>query len=289
MTAFTPPRRAPWLALLAVAASLSLAASAPAQDASARADLINATLWMQKSVEYKAAALSAYALARLRLEQALADRKWTAAPKEQKGEFGDLPPALIMDLDETAMDNSSYQAWMVTSGNSFTPRTWTAYVNAMQALAVPGAVEFANYAASKGMKVFYVTNRTAVEKPATLKNLEKLGFPMGGGVDTVLASGERPDWTSAKSTRRAHIARDYRVLLNLGDNLGDFTDAYRGTEAERLKVFEANRERWGREWIMLPNPIYGSFESAAFGHDFRKSQAEQNELKRRALVPWAGP
>jgi len=293
MTMCDAPARGWRLSILAAAVA-ALAAVQPAGQAAraqdpAPSDLLNATLWMQKSVEYKATALGAYALARVRLEQALADKKWTAAPEEQKGNFANLPPAVIIDLDETAMDNSGYQAWMTTKGTSFSPKTWTDYVNSETSLATPGAVEFAKYAESKGVKVFYISNRTADEEPATRRNMEKLGFPMGGNLDTVLTSREQKDWTSAKSTRRAYVAKDYRVLLNIGDNFGDFTDAYRGSEAERLKVYEANKARFGREWIMLPNPTYGSFESATFGHDFKKSQAEQRKAKRDALEPWKGP
>jgi acid phosphatase len=284
-------RRNGWrgIAAAALGASLLLAVPASAQTAGARADLINATLWMQKSVEYKASVLAAFALAKIRLGQALADKKWTAAPEEQKGDYANLPPALIVDLDETVLDNSEYQAWMAQKGTSFTPQTWTAYVNSETTKAIPGAVEFCKYADSKGVKVFYISNRTADEEPATRRTMEKLGFPMGGNIDTVLTAREQPDWTSAKSTRRAYVARSYRVLLNLGDNFGDFSDAYRGSEAERLQAFEQHRARWGREWIMLPNPTYGSFESAAFGHDFKKSQAEQNKAKLEALQAWKGP
>ncbi len=108
------------------------------------------------------------------------------------------------------------------------------------------------------MKVFYVSNRSAEEEPTTRKNLEKFGFPIDTTMDTVLTSRERPDWTSAKGTRRAFVAKEYRVLLNLGDNFSDFTDEYRGNEAERLAVLEQHKDHWGREWIMLPNPTYGS-------------------------------
>ena len=86
---------------------------------------------------------------------------------------------------------------------------------------------------------------------------------MGGNVDTFLMARKKPDWGSAKGTRRAFVAKDYRMLLNLGDNFGDFVDSYRTSEAERLKIFEDNKERWGREWIMLANPAYGSFEVRA--------------------------
>ena len=276
------------LAALLLAVTLAWAAPVVAQDPPAN-DLLNAVLWMQRSVEYKASALSAFALARVRLDQALADRNWTAAPKEQRGNYQGLPPAVILDIDETIFDNSGYQAWMALKDTTFDPKTWNAYVNTVSSLAIPGAVEFAKYAESKGVKVFYISNRTAEEEEASRKNLAKLGFPLDDKIDTVLMTRERPDWTSAKGTRRAHIAASYRVLLNLGDNFGDFVDEYRGTEAERLKVFEEHKDRWGREWIMLANPTYGSFESAPFKHDFKLSNPDKRKAKRSVLDAWTGP
>jgi 5'-nucleotidase (lipoprotein e(P4) family) len=282
--------RAPGRALAVVLLVVALVWAAPtlAQDPPA-SDLLNAVLWMQRAVEYKASTLTAFALARLRLDQALADPSGTGAPREQTGAYQSLPPAVILDIDETILDNSGYQAWMTLKDTTFDPKTWNAYVNTVTSLAIPGAVEFAKYADGRGVRVFYDSNRTAEEKPATRKNLEKLGFPLDDKIDTVLMTRERPDWTSAKGTRRAHVARMYRVLLNLGDNLGDFVDDYRGTEAERLKVFEDNKDRWGREWIMLANPAYGSFESAPFTHDFKLPNGERRKAKRALLDAWPGP
>jgi acid phosphatase len=283
-------RRA-WLVAVVLLVALGCAAPRLAQQAPdpPASDLLNAVLWMQRSVEYKASALTAFALARIRLDQALADPNWTGAPKEQAGAYQSLPTAVILDIDETILDNSGYQAWMALKGTTFDPKTWNAYVNTVTSLPIPGALEFAQYADSKGVKVFYVTNRTAEEEPATRKNLEKFGFPMGGNVDTMLMTRKQPDWGSAKGTRRAHVARNYRVLLNVGDNFGDFVDEYRGNEAERLKVLEQHKDRWGREWIMIANPSYGSFESAPFGHDFKLPDGDKRRLKRGALDAWPGP
>ena len=283
-------RRA-WLVAVVLPVALGCAAPRLAQQAPdpPASDLLNAVLWMQRSVEYKASALTAFALARIRLDQALADPNWTGAPKEQAGAYQSLPTAVILDIDETILDNSGYQAWMALKGTTFDPKTWNAYVNTVTSLPIPGALEFAQYADSKGVKVFYVTNRTAEEEPATRKNLEKFGFPMGGNVDTMLMTRKQPDWGSAKGTRRAHVARNYRVLLNVGDNFGDFVDEYRGNEAERLKVLEQHKDRWGREWIMIANPSYGSFESAPFGHDFKLPDGEKRRLKRGVLDAWPGP
>ncbi|HMH48742.1 MAG TPA: HAD family acid phosphatase [Candidatus Acidoferrum sp.] len=282
----TTPRR--WLAILVLIATLGLAGPALGQDPPA-SDLLNAALWTQRSVEFKANALAAFALARVRLDQALADPTWTAAPKEQTGAYQSLPPAVILDIDETILDNSGYQAWMTLKDTTFDAKTWNAYVNTVSSLAIPGAVEFATYADGKGVKVFYITNRTAEEEAPTRKNLEKLGFPLGAPVDTMLMTRKQPDWGSAKGTRRAYIAKSYRILLNVGDNFGDFVDEYRGSEAERLKMFEAHKPRWGREWIMIANPTYGSFESAPFGHDFKLSNGERRKAKRGVLDAWPGP
>ncbi|MGH7335833.1 MAG: 5'-nucleotidase, lipoprotein e(P4) family [Candidatus Rokuibacteriota bacterium] len=277
-----------WLAPLVAILVLAMAAPGLAQDPPSQ-DLLNAVLWMQRSVEYKAAALTAFALARIRLDQALADPNWTAVPREQTGTYQSLPPAVILDVDETILDNSGYQAWMVLNDKTFDPKTWNAYVNTVTSQAIPGAGEFARYADGKGVKVFYMSNRTAAEEPPTRKNLEKFGFPMGGTVDTMLMVGKQPSWGSAKGTRRAHVAQNYRVLLNIGDNFGDFVDEYRGSEAERLTVMEANKDRWGREWIMIANPAYGSFESAPFGHDFKLSPGDRRKAKRSVLEAWPGP
>jgi acid phosphatase len=272
------------LCLLALASTAPALAQDPPQH-----DLLNAVLWMQRSVEYRAAALTAFALARIRLDEALADKRWTAAPKEQTGNYQDLPPAIIVDIDETVLDNSGYQAWMVMKDTTFDPKTWTAYVNTVSSTAIAGAVEFVKYADARGVKVFYISNRTAEEEEATRKNLQKFGFPLDDTIDTVLTARERPDWSSAKGTRRAHVTAGYRVLLNIGDNVGDFVDEFRGSETERLAVFEQHRDRWGREWIMIGNAAYGSFETAPFGHDFKKSHAERRRAKRSVLDAWPGP
>ncbi len=249
-------------------------------------DNLNATYWTQNSVEFKANAVTAYQLAKIRLDQALADKNWTATA-EQTGSYQDLPPAVILDVDETVLDNSPYQAWLVTAGERFNPKTWDKFCDSVTSLAIPGALDFTKYADSKGVKVFYVSNRTGNVEESTRKNLEKFGFPMGGNVDTVLLKKEKEEWASSKkSPRRAHVAKDYRVLLLIGDNLGDFHDAYKGSNEERQALFEKNMDKWGKSWIAISNPQYGSWESAAFGHNYKHSADEQRQMKRDGLNAW---
>ena len=243
---------------------------------------------MTNSVEFKATAEEAFALARIRLDEALADKSWTAAT-EQTGDFQNLPPAVILDADETAIDNGAYEAWLVKTGQDYSGKTWAAWVASADAKAVPGALDFTKYADSKGVKVFYVTNRSADQEEATRKNMEALGFPMGGDVDTFLMSKEKEDWTSKKGTRRAFIAKNYRILLLIGDNYGDFSDAYGGSEADRLASFQSNAAHVGHDWIFISNPEYGSFESAPFLSDYKKSPDQRRQEKIDALPAWAGP
>lgn len=267
--------------------ALAFSGAAHAQEAPVH-DNLNAALWLQNSPEFKANAMQSYALARIRLDEALANKEWTAAPAEQTGNYQELQPAIVVDVDETALDNSRYQSWTVIANQTFSQETWAKFVHAQISEPVPGAVDFLKYADSKGVKIFYVSNRTADLEDPSRKNMERFGFPLGGNVDTFLFAKEQAEWGSAKGTRRAHIAKDYRILLNLGDNLGDFTDAYKGNEAERLKVLQDNNQRWGREWIMIANPAYGSWESAPFGHDFKVSPEDQRKAKRNALDAWNG-
>lgn len=260
-----------------------------AQETPPPADLLLATLWTQRAVEYKGNALTVYALARIRLDEALADKAWTAAPGEQSGDYQALPPAIILDVDETLLDNSLYQVWMMKNNQSFSTKTWNQFCAAQVSTAIPGALEFVKYADSKGVKVFYITNRDATTEKDTRENMQKLGFPMGGNVDTFLMQNEKPEWAGAKSTRRAVVTRDYRVLLNIGDNFGDFDDRYRTSEAERAKAFEADMRYWGKQWLMIANPTYGSFDTAPFGHDFKKSREDQRKAKWDVLESWSGP
>jgi len=273
------------LCLIAVPALPAAAADATPRPAN---DNLNAVLWDQTSVEAKANAIGAYALAQVRLDQALADKAWTAAPVEQTGSFADLPPAIILDVDDTLLNTSAYQAWNIKAGTSFSPTTWTDYVKSQTDVAIPGAVAFTQYAASKGVKVFYVTNRSKEEKGPTVEEMKKLGFPMGDNVDTFLASKEQPDWSSAKGTRRAFIAKNYRILLMLGDNLGDFTDDYKGTLEQRDKVYSDAAAHWGHDWIVIANPTYGSFESAPYHGDYKLSPEAQRQMKTEALKAWDG-
>jgi len=278
--------RARWGVIAVAALVCLLSPSAWAADATPQNDMLNAELWMQTAIEYRANCLTVYALAKTRLDEALADKNWTAY--DQTGAYRDLPPAVILDLDETAIDNSAFEAGLVVDNSDFNPKTWDDWIKIAQAKAIPGAVEFTNYANSKGVKVFYVSNRAAAQKAATKQNLQALGFPSSGNVDTLLMKNDRPEWSgNAKGARLAYVAKSYRVLLLFGDQMGDFTDQYNTSISERDQTFEALKAHFGHDWIMLANPAYGSWESAAYGHDFKLPNDEKHALKTEALTPWS--
>ena len=279
----TMKRRLLLLGALMVTASCAARGQAPTSPVGpapgATHENLNAVIWVQTALEYEATTVQAYRLAQLQLDAALADPAWTAAI-EQTGDASKLPPAVILDVDETVLDNSYYQARMIRDNTAYAAATWDPWVHEARATAIPGAREFTQYAAAKGVTVFYVTNRTANLEAATRQNLAAEKFPLSGGVDTVLTRGERPEWrASAKGPRRAHVARDFRILLLVGDDLGDFVVDASGTPQERADRTGPYTEWWGRRWIMLPNPTYGSWERALVGDARDHLAARRRGLK----------
>jgi len=132
--------------------------------------------------------------------------------------------------------------------------------------------------------VFYVTNRRRVVEEATRRNLEALGFPLDPESDTIYTRAERPEWEdSDKAPRRREVASRYRILLLIGDNLGDFLSGVRVSAEERAALSEKHSTFWGTRWIVLPNPQYGSWEGALFGQDYSLPAEERQRLKVEAL------
>lgn len=235
-----------------------VAAVAATPDCNPGHAIVNATVWMQTSAEYRAAALGTYAAARRQLDLALDDPSWSAMGQTTASR---LPPAVILDLDETAIDNTPFEVRSIRKGTTFDTPSWQAWVNEAGAKAVPGASEFLAYAHSRGVTPFYITNRDYdTEHPPTLANIQKLGFPASD--ETLLTRGRRPEWRSDKTSRREHVASTHRVLLLIGDDLNDFADAREKTLAQRDALMESTAAHWGTRWFMIPNPIYGSWERA---------------------------
>ena len=233
-------------------------------------------LWQTTSAEYLVLARSIYASAQARLDSALADTRRNALPT-QKDNYRDLPPAIIMDIDETVIDTGAFQSQMAGNGARFSSRPWREWQERNQPGAVPGAVEFIAAAQARGVTVFFITNRDHPTEETTRRNLAAIGVALPKEVDTVLCRGERADWGSNKESRRQFIAQSYRVLMLFGDDLSDFISDYRVAADLRVKAALKHRE-WGTKWFMLPNPMYGSWENSLY--DFR-ADLSPDEVSRQ--------
>ena len=249
---------------------------------------LDATLWMQTSAEYRAIVAQIYSVARQRLPDALEASPLLGAV-ENGPDAAAKPPAVILDIDEAVLDNGPSQASAIIRGqHEFDHEAWNGWVMRHKAEALPGALEYVKAAEATGLTVFYVTNRTCTsatycpQQDATIRNLQNLGFPR---IDDhrLLMKNEQPAWTSEKTTRRAEIATDFRIVQIIGDDLGDFVPgARRADPEERLDMVARNEARFGLTWHLLPNPLYGSWR-AVLGErpaSFLKPDLEQLCLGR---------
>jgi acid phosphatase len=252
---------APAAAPLAAAQAARDPAADPCAARFGACDGLDGVLWFQTAEEARQLQRQAFLAARRALDRALEDPAWSALG--QGAEAATLPVAVIADVDETLLDNSPFEGWMLRSGRTFNPADWTSWVDAAEARPLAGALEFARYAAERGVTLFYVTNRDAEHEAATLENLRREGFPLRDDLDVLLLRGERPEWRSDKQGRRDLVAAGFRVVLLLGDDLNDFlTGVYDATPERRAELAAAAADRFGTSWFVLPNPHYGSWKRA---------------------------
>jgi 5'-nucleotidase (lipoprotein e(P4) family) len=205
-------------------------------------NLLMSVLWYQRSGEMQALYYQGYNIAKSSLQEKL------NKPTNKK------PKAVIMDIDETVLDNSAVEAYQALNNVPFSDSVWNKWVNLSSAEPLPGALEFIKYAESKGVDVFYVTNRS--EPGAyypTIKNLKDKGFPFADSTHLIL-----------KTARRDAISEKYDILLLIGDNLTDFDDIFdnRGDDFAFGSVKNKMSE-FGSRFIILPNPMYGGWVNPA--------------------------
>lgn len=284
----TPPEAA-----AATATPAATPAVAPPTPSTAPAhDNLNAVLWMQTSVEYRAAAEQTYRAAADKLDRALKQRHWDALVPEERGndtrkqDLSNLKPAVVMDVDETVLDNSPYQARLIRDGKEYDEVSWDAWVAEKNAKAIPGVVDFARAAQAKGVTVLYLSNRAVHLKDATLANLRSVGLPVADdsvflGLGTVVPGCEQNG--SEKNCRRQLAGRTYRVLMQFGDQLGDFVQVTANTREGRAALLQQYHDWFGERWWMLPNPSYGGWEPALFHNAWDRPADERRRAKREAL------
>jgi 5'-nucleotidase (lipoprotein e(P4) family) len=230
-------------------------------------DLLMGILWQQNSGEYSALCYQAFNAGKMYID---------SLPSGGNN-------AAVFDIDETVLDNSKYAAWMVTTGSPWGNDTWEAWCNAQDAGAVPGSLDFARYLAERGIELFYVSNRPGSTADSTVINLQNLGFPFADGDHVFLQED-----TSDKNPRLERIrARGYDIVLFAGDSLEDFDSAVRRwTNQERKDWANSEHEGFGVYRIVLPNAVYGTFESAIVPNYYGLSLEEKARARLETISPW---
>ena len=223
---------------------------------------IYAAFFQQRAAEYQALSQQAYNVAKMRLDEAIAKK-------------GAKPLAIVTDIDETFLDNSYYAVEMARQGKTWSQETWANWTSKGIATPLAGSLDFFQYAASKGVQIFYVTNRYEVERPGTLANLEKYNYPIQSAQNLILRSKE-----SSKEARRQNISKDYDIVLLLGDSLTDFSSLFDNhkSEKERAAAVETLKSEFGKRFIVLPNVGYGDWESAIFNYKYDLTQEQRDSI-----------
>lgn len=250
-------------------------------------DNLNAVAWVQTSVEYRAITTQTFRAAADHLDAALKEKHWDALVPDERGNAATgLKPAVVMDVDETVLDNSPYQARLIRDGKEYDEVSWDQWVAEKKAKPLPGVVDFTRAAAEKGVTVLYISNRAVHLKEATLANLREAGLPVADdsvflGLGTVLEGCEQNG--SEKNCRRRLAGQKYRVLMQFGDQIGDFVQVEANTREGRQALFDEYDDWFGERWWMLPNPTYGSWEPALFNNAWDQPAAARTQAKRDAL------
>jgi acid phosphatase len=250
-------------------------------------DLLDAVAWMQTSVEFRLVSGQTFRSALAQLDKAIKTPAWDALPaSEREVPATGLAPAIIVDVDETMLDNTPYQARLVRDGKSFDDFSWNQWIEQRAARPVPGALEFAKAAAAREVTIYYISNRTADQAAPTIDNLRKAGFPLKDdsqflGLGTVVEGCEAN--ASDKGCRRRLVGRTHRVLMQFGDQLGDFTDIVANTPQGREQAVRPYLSWIGERWFVLPNPAYGSWEPALFDNEWSLPEGERRARKQAAL------
>jgi 5'-nucleotidase (lipoprotein e(P4) family) len=208
---------------------------------------VGAYLWFQTSGEYRALCYQAYNLGRLKLDRDLENKH-------------NKKRAVVLDLDETVLDNSFSGADEIQSRQNWDKESFNRWVAKKSAVAVPGATEFLRYAVSRQVEIFYISNRKTFQVEDTFVNLKKLGIPVKK--ENLLLQGD--EW--GKESRRLEVLKKYEIVLFFGDNLGDFHKDWDGkTSEERRALVDSHRDDFGEKFIVLPNPLYGDWEKSLPG------------------------
>jgi len=218
--------------------------------------------WVQNSAEFALLTRQTYRGATQQLIDGLQDRKWSADEVQaDEGGYESKTPAVILDVDETVLDNSAFNARNILRGKQYTTQSWNDWCQEGQADAIPGALDFIKSAEALGVRIFYVTNRRDEVKEATIKNLNELGFQ--ADESNVLTKNEDEGRGDDKISRRAMVAAEHRIVLLIGDSMSDLCSGMDVPNTKRRnEIADEKTGMLGARWVMMPNPVYGSWQRA---------------------------
>ncbi|MFZ6052127.1 5'-nucleotidase, lipoprotein e(P4) family [Halocola ammonii] len=231
--------------------------------------MMQSVLWTQNAAEFEALSHQAFNVAKYRLGEMI----------EAHGD-SEKPLAIVTDVDETVLDNSPYNAQLVLDDENYNRETWIEWSEKRDATPMPGALEFFNYANEQGVEIFYITNRYDTLRQATIDNMKKLGFPISDNSRVMTK-----DTTSAKGPRREIAQETHKIVMLLGDNLADFSSAFddRSSE-ERSALVDSLKNEFGNRFIVLPNVMYGDWETEGlFESNYSYTEAQKDSVRRSKL------
>jgi 5'-nucleotidase (lipoprotein e(P4) family) len=227
----------------------------------------NSVLWYQRSAEKRQSYYQAYHYAKLLLDSKLAARQSDKI-------------AVVLDIDETVLDNSPSEAELILTATMYNDENWFKWIQMARAEALPGAKDFVDYAAQKGVEVFYISNREKFNMEPTLKNLIDLNFPFADTTHVLLKNG-----TSDKTARRSKISSDFEILVFVGDNLTDYSQLYANRdEGMGKQLVDDNKEELLANFVMLPNPMYGEWEKAIYDNNYELEVGKKLQKRKEVLI-----
>lgn len=227
---------------------------------------IYTTAYQQRAAEYRALCYQAFNIAHQRIDEIVSVRT-------------DKPKVIVTDIDETILDNSAYEVHQTLQGKGYESDAWYEWSAMIKADTVPSSLSFLKYASSKGIEIFYVTNRGERERNFTLKNLQKFNFPNADGVHLFPLQN-----TSSKEQRRQNIAANHTIVMLMGDNLGDFSSLFdKKSSDERNQNVKNAAAEFGSRFIILPNPVYGDWENSLYNYNYSLTDAQRDSVIRASL------
>ena len=222
-------------------------------------------LWYQNAAEVDALYQQGYNVATNKLKELL---------KQPTNK----PYSIVLDIDETVLSNIPFQVKMVKDGTAFNPKLWDEWVQKAEATPVAGAKEFLQFADKNKVQIYYISDRTDAQIDATIKNLEAQGLPVQGRDHLMF----KKEGDKSKEGRRQEVIKHTNLVMLFGDNLVDFAEFSTKSETDRDKMFEQLKAEFGDKFIIFPNPMYGSWESAVYKGE-KKDGKGQSEARLDAL------